>query len=206
MIEHPCCPHTHTHTHPTDCCTWTIKVVAQIADTRVVRVQVETIWSTVDRTPGISYCVRYRVKVVGCKDGNSENCMPVDEVTLGIILIIINSLRQNSITLSWSQTGPKLVADLQLAGIWPIIQLASSELARPSRSATSLGPVCDQDSVMEFGFEPICDQVRAGSSYRACRDSSNLLELGRRPVRSWSKPNSITLSWSQTGPRLVAVM
>ena len=44
----------------------------------------------------------------------------------------------------WSQTGPKLVADLQRAGIWPIIQLASSELARASRSATSFGPVCDQ--------------------------------------------------------------
>ena len=51
-------------------------------------------------------------------------------------------------------------------------------------------PVCDQDSVMKFGFEPACDQVRAGSSY---------LEPGRRPVRSWSKPNFIALSWSQTG-------
>ena len=31
------------------------------------------------------------------------------------------SLQPNSIKLSWSQTGPKLVADLQRAGIWPII-------------------------------------------------------------------------------------
>jgi len=53
---------------------------------------------------------------------------------------------------SWSQTGPKLVADLQRAGIWPIIYLASSSLAQASRSATSLGPVYDQDSVMELGF------------------------------------------------------
>jgi len=30
------------------------------------------------------------------------------------------ALRPNSITLSWSQTGPKMVADLQRAGIWPI--------------------------------------------------------------------------------------
>jgi len=29
-------------------------------------------------------------------------------------------LRPNSVALSWSQTGPKLVADLQRAGIWPI--------------------------------------------------------------------------------------
>jgi len=36
------------------------------------------------------------------------------------------TLRPNSITLSWSQTGPKLVADLQLAGIWHI---SSSSLA-----------------------------------------------------------------------------
>jgi len=40
---------------------------------------------------------------------------------------------------------------------------------------------------MEFGFEPVCDQLRAGASYldmSTCRDSSNLLEAGRRPVRS----------------------
>ena len=30
----------------------------------------------------------------------------------------------------------------------------SSELARGNRSATGLGPVCDQDSVVEFGFYP----------------------------------------------------
>ena len=52
----------------------------------------------------------------------------------------------------WSQTRPRLVADLQRAVVWPIIQLASSELARASRSATSFGLVCDQDSVMEFGL------------------------------------------------------
>jgi len=40
----------------------------------------------------------------------------------------------------WSQTGPKLVADLQRAGNWRIIY----ELAQASRSVTSLGPVCDQ--------------------------------------------------------------
>jgi len=40
-------------------------------------------------------------------------------------------LKRNSITLSWSQRGPRLVADLQRAGIWPI---TSSELARASTS------------------------------------------------------------------------
>jgi len=107
-------------------------------------------------------------------------------------------LRPNSITLSSSQTGPKLVADLQRAGIWPIIYLASSELARASRSATSFEPVCDQDSVMEFGL----DQLRTG-----LRPGSSRFELSRH-ARTWSqtgsKPNSITLSWSQTGPKLVA--
>jgi len=61
----------------------------------------------------------------------------------------MRQVKPNSIMLSWSQTGQGMVADLQRAGIWPI---TSSELARPSRSATSLGPVCDQDSVMEFGL------------------------------------------------------
>jgi len=42
-----------------------------------------------------------------------------------------------------------LVVDRSEAGIWPI---TSSDLARASRSATSLGPVCDQDSVTEFGL------------------------------------------------------
>ena len=52
---------------------------------------------------------------------------------------------------------------------------------------------------MEFGFEPVLDQIRAGSSY---------VEIDR----TWSltgsqlvyKSNSITLTWLQTGPRLVA--
>ena len=44
-------------------------------------------------------------------------------VSSGILLqfALVIVLRPNSITLSWSQTGPKLVADLQRAGIWPII-------------------------------------------------------------------------------------
>jgi len=52
-------------------------------------------------------------------------------------------IKPNFISLSWLQTGPKLVADLQRAGIWPNIYLLSSKLAQASRSATSLGPVCD---------------------------------------------------------------
>ena len=56
---------------------------------------------------------------------------------------------------TWSQVADQfeakfhyaiLVADLQRAGIWPIMHY----LAR--RSATSLGPVCDQGSIMGFGF------------------------------------------------------
>jgi len=34
---------------------------------------------------------------------------------------VSSQLRPNSLTLSGSQTGPRLVADLQRAGIWPII-------------------------------------------------------------------------------------
>ena len=55
----------------------------------------------------------------------------------------VDALKPNSITLSWSQTGPRLVADVQRAGIWPIIQLGSSELAHASRSATGLRPASD---------------------------------------------------------------
>jgi len=64
----------------------------------------------------------------------------------------------------WSHTGLKLVADLQRAGIGG---LSSSSLARASRSATSLGPVCNQlgtclrpDSVMEFGFKQLSPVVK----------------------------------------------
>ena len=68
----------------------------------------------------------------------------------------------NSITLSWSQTRPKLVADRsetarRPAASWNLAYHAlSSSLAASQqvcdRSASSLGPVCDQDSVMECGF------------------------------------------------------
>jgi len=53
---------------------------------------------------------------------------------------------------------------------------------------------------MEFGFEPVCDQLRAGSSYidvEIARTCSKLVADG-------SKPYSITISWSQTGSKLVA--
>jgi len=47
-----------------------------------------------------------------------------------------------------------------------VAKAPSTSLQVSDRSATSLGPVCDLDSVIEFGFEPVCDQVRAGSSCR----------------------------------------
>jgi len=50
-------------------------------------------------------------------------------------------------------------------------------------STTSFEP----DSVMEFGFELVCDQLRAARSWS----------------QTGSKPDSITLSWSQTGSKLV---
>jgi len=54
-----------------------------------------------------------------------------------------------------------LVADRSEAGRRPVADLlarASSmlvigQISARCRSATSLGPVCDQDSVMEFGFQ-----------------------------------------------------
>ena len=44
---------------------------------------------------------------------------------------------------TWSQTCSELEFGLS----------RHYERARASRSATSLGPVCDQDSIMEFGIE-----------------------------------------------------
>ena len=79
-----------------------------------------------------------------------------------------------------------LVADNSEAGRRPAASrnlpyhyLASSELARASRSEISLGPVCDQDSVMEFGFY----QLRTG-----LRQGSNRSELSRHVeiARTWS--------------------
>ena len=62
---------------------------------------------------------------------------------------------------SWSQTGSKPNS---------ITQSGSKLVA--DRSATSFELLCDQlrtsfepDCVMEFGFEPVCDQLRAGSCY-----------------------------------------
>ena len=40
---------------------------------------------------------------------------------------------------------------------------------------------------MEFGFEPVCDQLRLEQVrvISTCRNSSNLLKACRRQVRSW---------------------
>jgi len=57
--------------------------------------------------------------------------------------------KPNSITLSWSQTGPRLVTDL-LAHVSSLLVIG--QIPARCRSATSFGPVCDQDSAMEFGF------------------------------------------------------
>jgi len=89
--------------------------------------------------------------------------------------LYLASKGQNSITLS----GSKLVADMQRAEIWPIIYLASSELARAIRWSTT-------------SFE----QVRAIST---CRDSSNLLEDGRTSVQSQIPLHYLVRSWSHTG-------
>ena len=48
-------------------------------------------------------------------------------------------------------------------------------------SATRLGPVCDQDSLMEFGLDQLGTGLQPGSSYL---DMSRYLEPGRRLVRS----------------------
>ena len=103
-------------------------------------------------------------------------------------------LRPNFIALS----GSKLVADRFEAGRRPVTcselkfgLSSSSELARASRSATGPGPASnlsatsfEPDSVMEFGFEPVCDQLREVRAISTCRGSSNLLEAGCRTVRS----------------------
>ena len=106
----------------------------------------------------------------------------------------------------WSQTGLKLVADLQL-----VLD------DRPNFCSLQ---VCDQlrtclrpDSIMEFDFEPVCDQVRAVS---ICRDSSNLLESNRQPkciiwlyfvnidgiAASWVKVKFHYTIWLQSGLKL----
>jgi len=109
------------------------------------------------------------------------------------LFLVFVPLRPNSITLSRSQTNPKLVADLQRDGIWSI---TSSELARASRSATSLGPVGDQDSVTEFGFEPGRRPVHSQSplyailvadGFAAGLSQIQLRYPGRRQVRGWSQ-------------------
>ena len=59
---------------------------------------------------------------------------------------------------SWSQTCSELE-----------FGLSSSLLARASRSATSFGPICNQDSVMEFGLDQLRTSLRPGSQIaRTC--------------------------------------
>jgi len=74
------------------------------------------------------------------------------------------------------EAGSKLVADLQRAEIWPIISLASSELARTSRSATGPRPASNLSAT---SFQP-----SSRFELSRHRDTSNMLEPGRIPVRS----------------------
>ena len=64
----------------------------------------------------------------------------------------------NSITLS----GSKLVADLQRAEIWLIIELASSELARASRSADRFESKFHYAIWFEAGSTLVADRFEAG--------------------------------------------
>jgi len=52
---------------------------------------------------------------------------------------------------------------------------------------------------MEFGFEPAATRFEQDRAISACRESSNVLEPGRTPVRSCSKSGR-----SEAGRRLVA--
>jgi len=74
--------------------------------------------------------------------------------------------------------------------------ITSSELARASRSATSLRSVCDQDSVMEFGLDQLRTGLRPGSSrFELSRHVANfqLLHLHLTyPTCIWR------LSWGET--------
>jgi len=111
--------------------------------------------------------------------------------------------------------GSKLVADLQRAEIWPIIYLASSELARASRSATKFITLSgsklvrswfeagrrpasnlsatsfEPDSVMEFSFEPVCDQLQ--TSFKP----ASVMEFGFYTVAQIAKrfePSTVLLA------------
>jgi len=65
----------------------------------------------------------------------------------------------------WSQTGPRLVADLLARAS----SLLASQIVRDRPNSSSLkicDKVCDQDSVMEFGLDQLRTDLRhAGSSY-----------------------------------------
>jgi len=91
----------------------------------------------------VLYCVRQlctviRTHVRGVLKADYWFRFPLDSFSFCrfvLALFAVVALKPNSITLSWSQTGTKLVADLQRAAIWLI---TSNELARASRSATGL--------------------------------------------------------------------
>jgi len=59
---------------------------------------------------------------------------------------------------------------------------------------------------MEFGFEPVCDQVRAGSSNCAGEISLQVLHsrIKGNNIFHFSRHVEIARTWSQTGSKLVA--
>ena len=89
----------------------------------------------------------------------------------------------------WSQTGPKLVTDLQRDGIWPTIY--SSLLAASYHELAGLRPASDLSAtiVMEFGIlaETSCEHgrrpVRSQKQLRYLVEDRS--EAGRRPASSF---------------------
>ena len=112
-----------------------------------------------------------------------------------------------------SEAGRRPAASWNLAHHLAGQQRSSTSQQVCDRSVTSLSlrPVCNHDSVMEFGLDQLWTGLRPGSSrfeLSRCRDSSNLHEPGRRPVRSQIPLHYLgrrqVRGWSQTDPKLVA--
>jgi len=95
------------------------------------------------------------------------------------VLLHIDSavvVKAKFITLSWSQTGPKLIAHLQRAGIWPIRARASM----CDRSTTSLGPA----RIFRLSIHALVAKIWPDKIVRWWRDGEFCVLYFQRAARS----------------------
>ena len=103
-----------------------------------------------------------------------------------------------------SEAGRRPAADLLARASLLLANWMIGQIPARCRSATSFGPVCEQDSVTEFGLDQLRTGMRLGSSRFELSRHVGIARTCSNLVADRFEAKFHYAIWSQTGPRLVA--